>query len=52
MEERSSAESALRVELRVEFGGLRVEVGSEEAVDDVRVAEELVDWKCCYRCRR
>ena len=52
MEARSFVEFALRVGLSDAFGDLRVEEDSEEDVDDVQVAEELEDWRCCFRRHR
>ena len=49
MEARNFVEFALHVGLFDEFGDLRVEEDSEEDVDDVQVAEELEDWRCCFR---
>ena len=52
MEARSFVEFALRVGLSDEFGDPRVEEDSEGDVDDVQVAEELEDWRYCFRRRR
>ena len=52
MEARSYAEFALLVGLSDRFGDLKVEEDSEEDVDDVQVAEELEDWRCCFRRHR
>ena len=52
MEVRSFVELALHVGLSDEFGDPRVEEDSEGDVDDVQVAEELEDWRCCFRRHR